>query len=161
MDANFVRKIVTTAIVNSNKSPFEVHAAIDVCLQHAAGSGKGDTSELVRLLNGIGYGKKVARQFIEAHSPVKFGKAKNGDVTATCKGWADYEWDWAAIQAGNTDPTKRWDNYAEESEPKPFTQADLIKYVTSIANNDGKGKKVIDIEAKLAAKRMLAAIKAA
>jgi len=153
------RTMTTAAVVSMHKGKTDVHRALIADLAQTAKHG--DTSDLQRLVNGIGYGKLVLKKYIEAHSPVKFAKLKNDDFKLTAKGWQEFEWDFRKIEKGLEDMNKRWDNFAKESEPKPYGVDDLMTMLKRVANDDGKSKRPISIEAKLAAKKALAAIEAA
>ena len=146
MDMNTLRTMVTEAVVATQRSKDKVQAAALACIEHA--SLHGDVSELQRLSNGIGYGKLVFKRWVEAHSPIKFGKAKNNDFVLTCKGWKDGGFDLAGLKS------TRWDDFMRESEPKPLTMDNVVHYLKLVAD----GKKKASPEAQEAAIKALAAI---
>lgn len=152
MDMNILRTKVTAAVVARQRSADMVQDAALACLEHA--SQCGDTSELKRLVNGIGYGKLVLTAWIKAHSPINTGKKdSNGDTTFTCQGWKE-------PTAWNLEGARgiRWDMFGKESEPKPLNLDAVIHYLKVVANTDGKSKRPISEEAQVAARKALAAI---
>lgn len=154
MDMNTLRNAVTEAVVSRQRSADKVQQAALYCLEHAAGCG--DTSELKRLINGIGYGKLVLLAWIKAHSPIEKGKADpNGDTTLKCEGWKDAS-KWRIDEARAI----RWDCFGKESEPKPLDLKGVIHYLTVVANVDGKSKRPASDEAREAARKALAALQA-